>query len=73
MTPLLRKLLGLESVKDAEGNVIQEAALSLWATLAKTSAVAGSMASNAAPARAQTRSPLINIRPSTVVDSTPLA
>jgi hypothetical protein len=27
----LRKLLGLESVKDAEGNVIQEAALSLWA------------------------------------------
>ncbi len=27
----LRKVLGLESVKDAEGNVIQEAPLSLWA------------------------------------------
>jgi hypothetical protein len=27
----LRKLLGVESVKDAEGNIIQEAALSLWA------------------------------------------
>jgi hypothetical protein len=27
----LRKLLGLESVKDAEGNVVQEAPLSLWA------------------------------------------
>jgi plasmid replication initiation protein len=27
----LRKLLGLGSVKDAEGNVVQEAPLSLWA------------------------------------------
>ena len=27
----LRKVLGLESVKDAEGNVIQEAPLSIWA------------------------------------------
>src|SRR5580704_6756346 len=27
----LRKVLGLESVKDAEGNIIQEAPLSLWA------------------------------------------
>jgi hypothetical protein len=27
----LRKVLGLESVKDAEGNIIQEAALLLWA------------------------------------------
>jgi plasmid replication initiation protein len=27
----LRKVLGLESVKDAEGNVVQEAPLSLWA------------------------------------------
>lgn len=27
----LRKLLGVESVKDAEGNIIQEPALSLWA------------------------------------------
>jgi len=27
----LRKVLGLESVKDAEGNLIQEAPLSLWA------------------------------------------
>ena len=27
----LRRLLGLESVKDAEGNIIQEAPLSLWA------------------------------------------
>jgi plasmid replication initiation protein len=27
----LRKLLGLESVKDAEGNLLQEAPLSLWA------------------------------------------
>src|SRR6202140_2496075 len=27
----LRKVLGLESVKDAEGNVLQETPLSLWA------------------------------------------
>jgi hypothetical protein len=27
----LRKLLGVEPVKDSEGNVIQEPALSLWA------------------------------------------
>ena len=27
----LRKLLGLESVKDAEGNIIQEAPLPIWA------------------------------------------
>jgi plasmid replication initiation protein len=27
----LRKVLGLESVKDAKGNIIQEAPLSLWA------------------------------------------
>ena len=27
----LRKVLGLDSVKDAEGNIIQEAPLSLWA------------------------------------------
>jgi plasmid replication initiation protein len=27
----LRKLLGLESIKDAEGNIVQEAPLSLWA------------------------------------------
>jgi hypothetical protein len=27
----LRKVLGLESVKDAEGNVIQEARLPIWA------------------------------------------
>ena len=27
----LRKVLGLESVKDAEGNVIQEAPLPIWA------------------------------------------
>jgi plasmid replication initiation protein len=27
----LRKLLGVESVKDAEGNIIQESTLSLWA------------------------------------------
>jgi plasmid replication initiation protein len=27
----LRKVLGLDSVKDADGNVIQEGALSLWA------------------------------------------
>jgi hypothetical protein len=29
----LRKVLGLESVKDAEGNVIQEAPLPIWANL----------------------------------------
>lgn len=29
----LRKVLGLESVKDAEGNVIQEAPLPVWANL----------------------------------------
>jgi Initiator Replication protein len=27
----LRKVLGLESVKDAEGNIIQEAPLPIWA------------------------------------------
>jgi hypothetical protein len=27
----LRKVLGLESVKDAEGNIIQEAPLPVWA------------------------------------------
>jgi hypothetical protein len=27
----MRKLLGLESVTDAEGNIVQEAPLSLWA------------------------------------------
>jgi hypothetical protein len=27
----LRKVLGLESIKDAEGNVIQEAPLPVWA------------------------------------------
>jgi len=29
----LRKVLGLESVKDAAGNIIQEAALAVWANL----------------------------------------
>jgi len=29
----LRKVLGLESVKDAEGNIIQEAPLPVWANL----------------------------------------
>jgi hypothetical protein len=29
----LRKALGLESVKDVDGNVIQEAPLSVWANL----------------------------------------
>jgi len=29
----LRKVLGLESIKDADGNVIQEAPLGVWANL----------------------------------------
>jgi plasmid replication initiation protein len=29
----LRKVLGLESIKDADGNVIQEAPLPIWANL----------------------------------------
>jgi len=29
----LRKVLGLESVKDAAGNIIQEAPLAVWANL----------------------------------------
>jgi plasmid replication initiation protein len=33
----LRKLLGLESVKDAEGNIVQEAPLSLWANFRQRS------------------------------------
>lgn len=33
----LRKVLGLESVKDADGNIIQEAPLSLWANFRQRS------------------------------------
>jgi plasmid replication initiation protein len=33
----LRKVLGLESAKDAEGNVVQEAPLSLWANFRQRS------------------------------------
>jgi hypothetical protein len=34
----LRKVLGLESVRDAEGNIIHQAPLSLWASFSPTGA-----------------------------------
>jgi hypothetical protein len=36
----LRKVLGLQSVKDAEGNIIQEAPLPIWANFRQRADVA---------------------------------
>jgi hypothetical protein len=42
----LRKVLGLESIKDAAGNIIQEAPLPVWANLRQRKKDFGSIGQN---------------------------